>query len=332
MNKYYYLGLLFLLKSACAMEIQYDKQKYTTKDNQLLLATVTGTCNNQKKSAALCGFKTKRNQLSEQWVANKKARRTIVQEQCWTTFQEEVIDKEQNLHDNSDVQTDEESDERMLSESSNITYLFNGRIPCTQCIRVCRTPVLLAYHMEKAHKHKRSHYFGYATEKRSLKRNSNFEHKKAKSKINEEVAIKYQRIVCSTCGKKYDSAESGINRRCDGCNKEATSCLSCGESFTSTKKLRVHIWTVHNCPKIKCPHCKTPYQKYYLKSHIRNMHGPKVECPHCKKPYAESYLKDHIASTHTGKTISCVEFTCNKRFVSESGLKIHIRKLHPNRI
>lgn len=363
MNKQYCLVLLFLLRSACAMDFHYDKQMATPESNQKLLAVTTYVYNNQRKSAAIRGIETKRKQSSEPWVANKKARATpsATQEHpapCvdfWTRLKEKESNTEQPLYDNSDTESDDENPSRnaFLKSLDSTTDFSNERVAhkCTQCTRICSTEMLLAYHMERVHKYRRSHYSGYLTEKKSLKRNCDFENKEAGTETNKEFAAEPSKSLNdseyqSECDKESDDREalhnlhshSGVCPYCKNTYKllkrhiasvhirEEASCLECGKIFMNKAKLNVHRKRAHTLKeKEPCPECGKEYAGEKLTSHRRTVHNvQKMKCPHCKKTY--KLLDNHIANVHAQEEVSCPE--CGEIFMNRPKLASHMRNVH----
>ena len=78
---------------------------------------------------------------------------------------------------------------------------------------------------------------------------------------------------------------------------EKHQCPSCVKSFANSTKLRIHIETVHEKKKVKCPLCESIVLKHGLRNHMSVAHqGDRVnkpfKCDQCDfSSHAKKYLK-----------------------------------------
>lgn len=87
-------------------------------------------------------------------------------------------------------------------------------------------------------------------------------------------------------------------------------CPQCGELFTDSYKVRVHVGNHHDGEKVvyvrkpkpvQCPECgKTCHSKYTLKAHLRTHTGEKpFVCPHCHQRFSQSCtVHEHVRTVH----------------------------------
>lgn len=107
-------------------------------------------------------------------------------------------------------------------------------------------------------------------------------------------------------------------------------CKDCGRSFYNRSQLNIHCKSVHQ--KIRnhlCSHCgKSFFNSKDLEMHALR-HGVKsLACEICKNLfYCSLDLKRHM-KIHSDPTIFCEISGCNKKFYTNSKLKMHIKIRH----
>lgn len=107
-------------------------------------------------------------------------------------------------------------------------------------------------------------------------------------------------------------------------------CIECGKSFYNKSQLNIHIKAVHE--KIKNHLCNLCGKSFFnvkdMEMHVKR-HGVKdMACKVCGNLfYCSLDLRRHL-KIHSEPTITCDVAGCNKRFYTNSKLKIHVKIRH----
>ncbi|KDR15247.1 Zinc finger and BTB domain-containing protein 48 [Zootermopsis nevadensis] len=105
-------------------------------------------------------------------------------------------------------------------------------------------------------------------------------------------------------------------------------CDACGKRFLNKRRLITHI-EKHSNPVLKCTYCPYTTKSAKLLNYHQNIHAEKFKCKVCNKLFTRKiYLTYHLKDVHckTRYLRKCEE--CCARFISISGLKMHMQTVH----
>ena len=148
---------------------------------------------------------------------------------------------------------------------------------------------------------------------------------------------KLPRLICEQCGLVLIHSE--FKRHVDNHNNSTPlQCQKCGESYSNSSRLNIHLKRVHNEDTAWCFNCKfcdkTFTKTDEMKDHINSIHEKSIkhQCDQCDFwTYRLKGLKFHIKVVHKKvKNFSC-DF-CDHRFVNTRDKLKHMAKQHSVKI
>ena len=146
--------------------------------------------------------------------------------------------------------------------------------------------------------------------------------------LGEELGVEWSgnTYKCELCESTFNN--TGLLKiHMDGKHGDIKNCQQCKKTFKWAVDLQLHIKSVHEGLKTKCPHCD--YQTNYkssIRSHMATKHGiSNIKCNNCDKSFSRNdRLKVHTAFVHEGKCLDCNQ--CDYTFQSYNAFKQHKKK------
>nr|XP_003214989.1 PREDICTED: zinc finger protein 142 [Anolis carolinensis] len=219
--------------------------------------------------------------------------------------------------------------ERALKTHKKRGCLKLGEFRCTLCSFTSKAASALRLHRKLHRKY-------YSARPQLACHQCNFTCKQLRC-LRQHIRIKHEGVKphkCPYCEfsttRRYrldahQSLHTGVGR---------ISCLTCGQTFGTNSKLRIHCLRVHEKkPTHFCPLCDySGYIQNDITRHVNSCHQGELNfaCSHCKARFSsETALKQHALRQHEEKvSYSChhCAFVCH----SEATLKCHTQKQHPH--
>uniref|UniRef100_A0A8D8W8E0 Zinc finger protein 846 n=1 Tax=Cacopsylla melanoneura TaxID=428564 RepID=A0A8D8W8E0_9HEMI len=132
--------------------------------------------------------------------------------------------------------------------------------------------------------------------------------------------------VCSKCANIQSNVD--VNRLWfKSKTSEKYFCKLCLGSYSSIKKLKVHLDTHGTRSQFKCHQCTLSFScNACLSKHVQNNHeSDTYTCHNCSKPFSnKTKLIKHMTQVHEGITYTCA--TCLKTFPNKLTLRYHLKK------
>ncbi|GLG94201.1 Testis-specific zinc finger protein topi [Gryllus bimaculatus] len=143
-----------------------------------------------------------------------------------------------------------------------------------------------------------------------------------------------RQCVCPICGKVLNKKSAlEYHVRYVHSSSRPFVCEICSKTFKNDSGLQSHMM-VHDTSKyFKCEICNLDLkQKKGYRKHMRSHTGVKltVKCHKCDKTLYKYSLKRHLQEVH-GSERNFVCNVCNKTYVSQARLKLHVRTVHVNK-
>ena len=140
---------------------------------------------------------------------------------------------------------------------------------------------------------------------------------------------------CEHCGKSFGDRSNMVQhiKSIHEENSEKITCSTCFKSFMNTKYAKLHERRVHKKDLVECDECNETFDRYYLKSHIAQVHEQKskIKCEICDKMIGgnKQHLVIHMKKVHSNtleEEYKCAH--CDKMFHTKEKLIRHIQYLH----
>ena len=149
--------------------------------------------------------------------------------------------------------------------------------------------------------------------------------------LDEENSDESKVLKCTKCDEGFSTLvdlayhQNSAHAKSGGKHQ----CPSCMKSFANSTKLRIHIETVHEKKKVKCPLCESIVLKHGLRNHMSVAHqGDRVnkpfKCDLCDfSSHAKKYLKAHVFNCHQKDKYQFACDQCTKKFPFPHVLREH---------
>jgi len=155
---------------------------------------------------------------------------------------------------------------------------------------------------------------------------------------------------CKNCDKKFPSEKLlKMHQRQEGrkikgrpkgrpmTRSKPVYCDECNERHPNEKKLQDHIRIAHTGEKpFKCHYCEEHFHSGTLRSkHTTEVHNVirGIRCKYCGETFESKTLKkEHETTAHVGEEKPFKCRLCGMDFKGQSGLKLHMKKKHPDDI
>lgn len=139
---------------------------------------------------------------------------------------------------------------------------------------------------------------------------------------------------CTQCDAAFRKAEKLSLHMLTENHKKT--CVYCNKTFSSDKRLRLHLQIHRKCKPYQCHVCSQSFHmKKYLSSHMLKHGERKFTCMVCKCLFKrQDSLQRHMKSHQIRKVFKCPfkeTFECKKEFSRSDKLKSHV-KFHTKRI
>lgn len=137
-------------------------------------------------------------------------------------------------------------------------------------------------------------------------------------------------LDCGFFATRKDALKSHILTMHQQSREKVCLCIECGKSFYNKSQLNIHVKAVHE--KVKNHLCNLCGKSFFnvkdMEMHVKR-HGIKDQaCDICGNLfYCSLDLRRHL-KIHQEPTISCDVQGCNRRFYTNSKLKMHIKIRH----
>lgn len=141
------------------------------------------------------------------------------------------------------------------------------------------------------------------------------------------------KFECEICSKKYFRKSRLIIHHRTHSGDRPYKCTFCNKSFNEKGNLLIHTRVHTNEKPFECNfnNCLMRFKVHgHLKDHLKKHYNIKpYKCMICNEVFSrKSTLLLHYKSHISIKPYFCFITNCNKRFISLSQLKYHIKKIH----
>lgn len=149
--------------------------------------------------------------------------------------------------------------------------------------------------------------------------------------IPKEFRSLFQCPICSFSCSRKDALKSHLLTMHQSNRQKNHKCPHCKKSFYNASQLNIHIRSVHeNIRDYLCQHCgKGFFRVKDLNIHTARHKEKTIKCSECSMLFfCKNDLTRHIKQKHAPASIICTVSGCERKFHTNSQLKLHIKTIH----